>query len=473
MTRQTVSLNYQPRHWAAQVHELMARKRFTVVLAHRRAGKTWVACAALCLSALAQPRTRYAYVAPTRVQGKSITWAIFKTLLEHIPGIVFKEAELTVTFPNGSEIALHSGEHHDSMRGLGLHGVVVDEVANSPMEAWYSSLRPTLSGTNGWALFIGTPRGSDLLSELHQYASSGADPDWAAMSFPAWPENTTGVLSEKEIEAARREAISEGTFLREYGVRLDISAEDQLVRLEDVLACQKRVVTRQLMGSAVMRREARIIGVDLSGPGASGDNSVIVMRQGPAVFEPIIVPSDQYELLPGKVANAIREFEADACFLDGTGGWSLGLIPALQDMGFTTHPINFGSGALKDTIYANRRAEMYALMAEWTRRPNSVLPSGQKLASDLTATRFAHDPKGRMLLEKKVQTRGRLGRSPDIADALALTFAMPVVAPEERYRIPSPRQDGMARYQSDYRRRDPVHTTANRDYDPFTGRYVD
>jgi hypothetical protein len=446
----------------------MSQRRFTIVKAHRRAGKTWVACAALALTALALPKTRYAYLAPTRVQAKAITWAIFRDMLAPIPGVHFKDSELIIVLPNGSEIGLYSGENHDSLRGSGFHGAVVDEVANMPLDAWFASLRPTLSGTGGWALFIGTPRGSDLLSELYQYAASGSDPDWAAISFEAWPVNTTGVLSDTEIESARREAISEATFLREYGVRLDVSAEDQLIRLEDVLACQSRVATPQFMRAGITRREPRIIGVDISGPGANGDNSVIVMRQGPIVLEPITVPSDQYELLPGLVATAIRDFEADACFLDGTGGWSLGVLPALQELGYSPQPINFGSAAIKDTLYANRRAEMHAQLAEWTRRPNSILPRGQKLASELTATCFSHDAKGRILLERKVQTRSRLGRSPDIADALALTFAAPVIMSQRNEGLLSARQYGGVRFQSDYHRRE-TPPPQNSVYDPFSG----
>jgi hypothetical protein len=460
---QTIGLAYEPRVWGRKLHALMASTRFVVALAHRRAGKTWVAVAALSLAAIALPGTRYGYVAPTQVQAKRITWAVLKTILAPIPNVDFRESELRIIFPNGSEIALYSGEQHDRMRGLGLHGVVIDEVAQLPIEAWYSSIRPTLSGTNGWALFIGTPAGADLLAELAQYAMSGADRNWAFASFPAWPENTTGVLPAEEIEAARREALSEGTFLREYGVRLDVSADDQLIRLEDVLACQQRVAPPNARQTLALRNEPRIIGVDVSGPSADGDNSVIVRRIGPVVLDPIVVPSAQYETLAARIAAAIREIDADACFIDGTGGWALGVIPALQNLGYIINPVSFSSSALKDDQYANRRAEMHAELARWTRLPTSILPKGQRLAADLTATRFKHDARGRVQLEPKSEVRKRLGRSPDIADALAVSFAIPVLGRERTFDTTSPGdrlRAGGGHYNRQQRRQPYV-------YDPF------
>lgn len=423
---QTRSIAYKPRAWQLEAHALLSKHRFTVLVCHRRAGKTFLACASLIMSALARPGTRYAYVAPYRNQAKNITWQVFKDMLRNIPGVVFKEADLIIEFPNGAQIGLFSGERHDSMRGLGLDGVVLDETAMLDFEAWHASIRPTLSGTGGWGLVLGTPNGPSLLSELHHYATSGADCDWCAATYPAWPENSTGVLCNKEVEAARSESISDATFRREYGCDLTVGAEDQVVRLEDVIACQARVAPHSLVHDPGQRGQPRILGIDVGGGTAAGDNSVIALRWGHVILDPIIVAPERHEELAIRVANEARKHAVDAIFVDGTGGWSSHLIPSLQAMGLSPIPVNFGAASLKPELYANRRAELHAELGRFVKLPTTILPTGQKLAAELTATRFSHDAKGRVLLEPKKEVRARLGRSPDMADAIALTFAAPI-----------------------------------------------
>ena len=353
-------------------------------------------------------------------------------MLRNVPGVVFKEADLQIEFPNGAQIGLFSGERHDSMRGLGLDGVVLDETAMLDFEAWHASIRPTLSGTGGWGLVLGTPSGPSLLSELYLYAQSGADGDWGAATYPAWPENTTGVLSAKEIEAARSESISDATFRREYGCDMAVGAEDQVIRLEDVIACQARVAPYRLALDPGLRSQPRILGVDVGGGTAAGDNSVVVLRWGHIVFDPIIVPPERHEELAFRVAAEAREHQVDAIFVDGTGGWSSHLIPSLQAMGLSPIPVNFGAASLKPELYANRRAELHVELGRFVKLPTTILPKGQKLASEMTATRFSHDVKGRVLLEPKKDVRARLGRSPDVADAIALTFGAPILVTEGR-----------------------------------------
>lgn len=105
----------------------------------------------LIAACLARPNGRFAYFAPTLKQAKQISWGLLKEYTANIPGIDFKEAELRVIFPTGSEIQLFSGEQHDAARGMGFDGVVLDEIANFPPDAWPSSIRPTLSDRGGWA----------------------------------------------------------------------------------------------------------------------------------------------------------------------------------------------------------------------------------------------------------------------------------------------------------------------------------
>jgi len=112
--------------------------------------------------------------------------------------MTFRESENRMVFPNGAEIALFSGEQHDTMRGIGLDGVVLDELALFPPDAFGRSIRPTLSDRNGWALIIGTPAGLDLLHAFYQRGQNPSYPDWWSRLFPA---SETGVLSREELDS--------------------------------------------------------------------------------------------------------------------------------------------------------------------------------------------------------------------------------------------------------------------------------
>ena len=177
-TTEQITHSYEPRPWQAEVHVMMASHRYNVIIVHRRGGKTVMCVNTLIATAIATPGGRFAYFAPLLKQAKSICWNLLKEYTQGIPGIQFRETELRVIFPNGAEIALFAGESHDAARGQGFDGVVLDEVAQFPIDAWGSSIRPTLSDRHGWALFIGTPRGLDQLHEFYMRGQDASQHEW-------------------------------------------------------------------------------------------------------------------------------------------------------------------------------------------------------------------------------------------------------------------------------------------------------
>jgi len=135
-----------------------------VIVAHRRWGKTYWAINTLIHAALTAKRqdSRYAYIAPFYKQAKQVAWDYFKQFTHMLPKVSYNEAELTVTLHNGAKIRLYGGDNPDSLRGIYLDGVVLDEVADMRPNVWGEVIRPTLADRMGWAMFIGTPKGVDM-----------------------------------------------------------------------------------------------------------------------------------------------------------------------------------------------------------------------------------------------------------------------------------------------------------------------
>ena len=129
--------------------------RFKVVVAGRRFGKTHLAIRELCYYARL-PEQEVWYVAPTYKQAKMIVWRKLKNKLQDLKWVKkANESELTILLKNGSTIALKGADNEDSLRGVGLDYLIMDEFADIDPEAFFEVLRPTLADREGKAMFIG------------------------------------------------------------------------------------------------------------------------------------------------------------------------------------------------------------------------------------------------------------------------------------------------------------------------------
>lgn len=186
--------------------------RFKVVLAGRRFGKTHLAIRELCFHAR-MPDSECWYVAPTYRQAKQVVWRKLKNQLQDLRWIKkINESELTITLKNGSNIALKGADNADSLRGIGLDFLCMDEFADIDSEAWYEVLRPTLADKQGGALFIGTPKGTgnwahDLYVMHEEYPEQ-----WISYQYTTIQG---GNVKAEEIEAARRD-LDARTFRQEF-----------------------------------------------------------------------------------------------------------------------------------------------------------------------------------------------------------------------------------------------------------------
>lgn len=214
-----VELDYSHRDAFESLH--MRTQRFGCVVAHRRAGKTVAAIMDLIDSALRcdKPDGRYAYVAPYYAQAKDVVWAYVKKYTGAIPGASANESELRVDLPSGARVRLYGADNYDRMRGLYLDGVVLDEYADQPPQAWREVIRPALADRQGWALFIGTPKGRNAFHDIYQEAV--ASDDWFAIKLKA---SETGLIPHEELDALKRQ-MSANEYRREFECDFDAAVE--------------------------------------------------------------------------------------------------------------------------------------------------------------------------------------------------------------------------------------------------------
>ena len=184
--------------------------RFKVVVAGRRFGKTVLALWVLIAAAYLKANSINWYTAPTYRQAKQIAWAMLRGFLPPEAVASKNETDLTMTLTNGSAISLRGADNYDSLRGVGLDSLVLDEYADMAAEVWTEVLRPALSDKLGTALFIGTPAGFNHLYDL--WIEADNKPDWKAWQFTT---KDGGNVPLDELEAARLD-LDERTYRQEY-----------------------------------------------------------------------------------------------------------------------------------------------------------------------------------------------------------------------------------------------------------------
>ena len=208
-----ITIPYTPRKFQNYLHQRIRDYRWSVLVCHRRFGKTVCMINHLLMAALTSKvsNPRYAYIAPTFKQAKSIAWDYIKQFTHKIPGVRFNETELRVDLPNKARITLLGSENCDGLRGIYLDGCVIDEYANVNDRLFPEIIRPALSDRKGFCIFIGTPQGmNNNFYELFQHAK-GAD-DWFYFKAKA---SETKVVDQDELTKAK-EVMGENKFKQEF-----------------------------------------------------------------------------------------------------------------------------------------------------------------------------------------------------------------------------------------------------------------
>ena len=204
-----MELNVELLPWQQSVFETDVR--FKIVAAGRRTGKSRLAAWLLILNALQTEKGHVFYVAPTQGQARDIMW---NTLLELGNPVISGSHvnNMQIKLINGATISLKGADRPETMRGVSLKFLVLDEYADMKPSVWETVLRPALADQKGHALFIGTPLGRNHFYDLYKYAELGNDPTYQAWHFTSYDNP---LLDPEEIDVAKQ-SMSSYAFRQEF-----------------------------------------------------------------------------------------------------------------------------------------------------------------------------------------------------------------------------------------------------------------
>lgn len=195
--------------------------RFKVIAAGRRFGKSRLAAWTLLIEGLKSKEKDVFYVAPTYQQARDIMWSMLKELGHEVIAAAHENTSV-LTLINGRKIYLKGADRPDTLRGVGLAYLVVDEYADIKPNVWEQILRPALADVKGGAMFIGTPKGRNHFYELYRLGEKGEDLEWASFHYTSYDNP---LLDKNEIEAAKR-SMSSFAFRQEFMSSFEAASRD-------------------------------------------------------------------------------------------------------------------------------------------------------------------------------------------------------------------------------------------------------
>lgn len=315
----------------------------------------------------------------------------------------------------------------------GLHAdyilFVIDEAGGVPDGVASAAEAALASGIESKIILAGNP--THLEGPLYRAATTER-PLWYIHEITADPDDPLRA-PRVSVEWARELIAKHG---RKHSIvlvnvlgKFPEQQSNVLIGVNDVQDSAKRILP-----NGIERGFARILGIDVARFG--DDASVFFGRQGLTTTMPKAFYKQDSMYIAGQAAVSIGKWHPDGVFVDASGGYGAGVVDRLQQLNYDVIGIEFGGSALNDAKFVNRRTEMWWLMAEWIKGGGKI-PDDAQLRRELLAPHYDFDGANRIRLEEKKEIKKRLGFSPDFADALALTFALPVQArPEEWDALP-------------------------------------
>lgn len=412
----------------------MRRQRKACIVCHRRAGKTVALLEDLIDLGLGceKPNGRFQFIAPLYRQAKDIAWTYLKSMTEYLgPHRTINESELWVEVPSlagtSARVRLYGADNPDTLRGIYSDGMCLDEFKDMHPDLVNEVVLPALADRNGYLTISGTPGGYDEFYNTYQRALR--DPDWFTMMLRA---SDSKILPDEKLAELAKEMPAQ-KYAQEMECDFGASNEAQFIPTE-------------IFEQATARREPPdghapvVLGVDVARFG--DDSSVIVTRQGRTLQDVRRYAKTDLVFLANEIMRWADNVKPAKICVDGAGVGG-GVVDYLKSAGYPVEDVQVGSTAEDKVRWRNRGGELWGAMRDWLKTaqfrcdPDSVAV----LRGDLLGRRYSYTLTGQVDLERKDDMKKRGLPSPDVADALALTFAVRL-APEglntRRFRAPHP-----------------------------------
>lgn len=362
------------------------------------------------------------------------------------------------------------GAQADTLAGLHQDYVmfILDESGGIPPSVLVAAEAALSNCVEGHILQAGNPTSLDgalYQAEKDRIEKGGRWKVFNITADPDDPRRAANVSIDWAREQIRKYGRDNPWVMANVLGRFPSGSISTLISEEEVKAAMARWYRPYEIGLA-----ARVMGIDVARQGL--DASVIARREGIQLHNLLRYRNVSDGIAGGSISNRIwDEFNADACFVDATGGMGFTWIDGLKVLNKTAIPVQFSSKASQEDRFQNKRAEMYFAAIDWIKNGGALPPEGSEgaleLQEALTKTQYFHK-NDRLQLEDKDQVKVRIGYSPDEADAFVLTFAE-AVSPKKRT-MGRPNQSAIGAYRpfSDMERN---HNSASAVsiYDPFGG----
>jgi len=318
-----------------------------------------------------------------------------------------------------SIIDFRSADKPENWEGFGYDLIVLNEagIILKNRSLWENSVSPMmLDNPKSKAIIGGVPKGKNLFYELWQRGVSVDYPRWRSFRFSSYDNP---LLSEEDIEELKK-GLSEKAIRQEiYGEFVE-NVSNEMFSYEEVERAM-RIEVAPSVGPIVW-------GIDLARHG--DDLSVIAKRKGKFFYEPLKTLDIQdtmklAEWIYFEYQQTPNDWKPDIIFLDTTAGslgW--GVHDRLKQFGLPVEPVDFASKSMMRGIL-NKRCEMYERLKEEHLKQAGNLPKDNDLLFELINTEYEYTDKGLKKIISKDEIKKRIGRSPDRADAIALTYALP------------------------------------------------
>lgn len=405
--------SYRPRAAFLPFH--MRRQKKAVLVCHRRAGKTVALLEDKIDHALGCqiPNGRFQYIAPLYRQAKDIAWTYLKEMTAYLGEYrKINESELWVEVPSAAgtpaRVRLYGADAPDTLRGIYSMGMSIDEFKDVNPQLITEVVLPALADHDGYLVLSGTPGGYDAFHEAYQKALR--DPGWFAMLLKA---SESGILSNEILEGLAKE-MPPPKYAQEMECDFAAAAEAQFIPSDLVQAASER-------REAPDTQMPVVIGVDVARFG--DDRSVILTRQGRTLQDVKMYQKNDLVFLANEVMKWSDNVRPQMIYVDGAGVGG-GVVDYLDTAGYPVRDVQVGSASGDPIRWANKRVELWGDMREWlaTAQFRCADEHAEILKNDLLAPTYKYNIAGATALERKEDMKKRGIPSPDVADALALTF---------------------------------------------------